>query len=60
MERKPLIISGLENILRVLAISLSSALSQIGSQNIPSDSDDDDLMHESLPLATARGPVDQE
>ena len=53
-ERKPLIISGLESILGVPAISLSSALSQIGSQNIPSDSDDDDdLMHE-------RAPVEQE
>ena len=60
-ERKPLIISGLESILGVPAISLSSALSQISSQNIPSDSDDDDdLMHESLPLATARALVDQE
>ena len=59
-ERKPLIISGLESILGLPAISLSSALSQISSQNIPSDSDDDDLMHESLPLATARAPVDQE
>lgn len=61
-DRKPLIISGLENILGVPAISLASALSQIGSnQVISSDSDDDDLMHESLPLATAaRAPADQQ
>lgn len=59
-ERKPLIISGLESILGVHAISLASALSQVGSQNVSSDSDDDDLMQESLPLTTARAPADQQ
>ena len=53
-ERKPLIISGLESILQVPVISLTSALSQVGGQNAASsDSEDEDLM-ESLPLATAR------
>lgn len=59
-ERKPLIISGLESILGVHAISFASALSQVGSQNVSSDSDDDDLMQESLPLAAARASADQQ
>ena len=50
MERKPLIIPGLDSILGVSQISLVSALSQVGVQSISSDDEDDDLLMESLPL----------
>ena len=50
MERKPLIIPGLDTILGVSQISLASALSQVGVQSISSDDENDDLLMESLPL----------
>ena len=53
MDRKPLIISGLESILGVPEISLASTLSQLNAQTTGSDLEDDDLM-ERLNLAAAR------